>query len=172
MKIEIKKWWSTEILFTFECENNTIALTLKAAIEAGADLRGADLRGADLRDANLCDADLCDANLHGADLRGADLRGANLRGANLRGADLPTGFNICRMEFGGWSVCIEAERTHIGCQTHPNADWLKWAPDDVAHMSGGAKEYWERWGDAIKAAIRATMAGVKAVAAEAEAVTQ
>ena len=68
MKIEIKNRWSFEVIFAFECEDNTIALTLKAALNAKANLYG--------------------ANLYGADLYGADLRGANLCSADLRGADL------------------------------------------------------------------------------------
>jgi hypothetical protein len=88
MKIEIKNRWSLEVLFAFECKDNTIALTLKAALEAKADLYGANLRGANLRGANLRGANLYGADLYGANLRGANLYGANLRGANLYGADL------------------------------------------------------------------------------------
>jgi hypothetical protein len=73
MKIEIKKWIDGSILFTHECEDNSIKLTVKAALKAALSLRGADLSGADLR---------------GADLSGADLSGAVLRGAVLRGAVL------------------------------------------------------------------------------------
>ena len=88
MKIEIKNRWSLEVLFAFECKDNTIALTLKAALEAKANLRGANLRGANLYGADLYGANLRGANLYGANLRGANLRGANLYGANLRGANL------------------------------------------------------------------------------------
>ena len=108
MKIEIKSRFSLEVLFSHECEDNSVAITLVAAINAktnlygadlgsanlyGANLYGADLRCADLRCANLYgadlgSADLGSANLYGADLRCADLRCANLYGANLYGADL------------------------------------------------------------------------------------
>ena len=113
MKIEIKSRFSLEVLFSHECEDNSVAITLAAAINAktnlygadlrsanlygadlrsanlyGADLRSANLRSADLRSANLCGADLRSANLYGADLYGADLRSADLRSANLCGADL------------------------------------------------------------------------------------
>ena len=103
MKIEIKNFWNAQVLFSFECEGNTIAITLKAAVNAktnlsdadlrGAVLSGAVLRGADLSGANLSDADLSDADLSGAVLSGAVLSGAVLSGANLRravlsGADL------------------------------------------------------------------------------------
>ena len=88
MKIEIKSRFTAEVLFSAELENNSIKLTLQAAIEAKADLRGADLRDANLYGADLRGADLRDAYLRGAYLRGADLYGANLRGAYLRGADL------------------------------------------------------------------------------------
>jgi len=98
MKLSIKSRFSASILFEFEAEENSVKITLEAAVKAranlyGADLRGANLygaylRGADLRGADLRGADLYGANLYGAYLRGADLRGADLRGANLYGANL------------------------------------------------------------------------------------
>ncbi len=88
MKIEIKSRFSLEVLFSRECEDNSVAITLAAAINANADLYGADLYCADLRSANLYGADLRSANLYGADLYSADLRSANLYDANLRSADL------------------------------------------------------------------------------------
>ena len=113
MKIQILSRFTGAVLFEHEAENNTIKLTMLAALEIRADLRGANLIGADLRGANLrwanlrvadlseadlseadlrvadlSEADLRGADLSEADLRGADLRGANLRWANLREADL------------------------------------------------------------------------------------
>ena len=88
MKIEIKSRFSLQILFSHECEDNSVAITLAAAINAKANLRSADLRSADLRSADLYGANLYGANLRSADLRSADLYGANLYGANLRSADL------------------------------------------------------------------------------------
>ena len=61
MKIEIKSRFSLEILFSHECEDNSVAITLAAAINAKADLRDADLRDADLRSADLYGANLGDA---------------------------------------------------------------------------------------------------------------
>ena len=88
VKIEIKNRWNGQVIFSHDFEENTVSITVKKAIESGADLSDADLRGADLSGANLSGADLSDADLRGADLSGADLSGADLRGANLRGADL------------------------------------------------------------------------------------
>ena len=48
MKIEIKSKFTASVIFSFECENNSIKLTLKAAMEAGANLRDANLYGANL----------------------------------------------------------------------------------------------------------------------------
>lgn len=59
MKIEIKSVIG-EVLFEYDCENNTIRKTLEEAVKRDADLRGADLGDADLRDANLGDANLGD----------------------------------------------------------------------------------------------------------------
>ena len=88
MKIEIKNRWDFKVIFSYDCENNTIALTLKAAINEKTNLRSADLRSANLYGAYLYGADLRSANLYGANLYGADLRSANLYGADLYGADL------------------------------------------------------------------------------------
>ena len=61
MKIEIKSRFSLEVLFSHECEDNSVAITLAAAINAKADLHGADLRSANLGDADLYGANLGDA---------------------------------------------------------------------------------------------------------------
>ena len=88
MKVSILSRFNASLLFEYESEENSLKITLQAAVKSGANLYGADLRDADLRCANLRCADLRGANLYGADLRSADLYGANLRGANLDGADL------------------------------------------------------------------------------------
>ena len=93
VKIEIKSWFSGDVLFEYESDNATMKKAVEAAVDDNANLRDADLRdadlsGADLRDADLSGADLRDANLRDANLRDADLRDANLRDANLRDADL------------------------------------------------------------------------------------
>ena len=93
IKIEIRNRWTGNVLFEYSSDDNTIAKTVRKAVESdadlsGADLRDADLRGADLSGANLLGANLLGADLSGADLSDADLRGADLRCANLLGADL------------------------------------------------------------------------------------
>ena len=106
--------------------------------------------------------------LHGAWLRGescgvrASLRDANLRGANLRGADLRGAKDglVCRLDFGGWSICVRADHTTIGCQRRSNAEWLSWSPEspEIAAMHADAPEWWRVHGDVITAAIRCVMA--------------
>ena len=66
MKIDIKSRFDDSVLFSHECADNTIAITLSAALEAKAHLKGAYLR---------------DANLEGANLKGANLECAHLEGA-------------------------------------------------------------------------------------------
>jgi hypothetical protein len=98
MKIQIKSRWDASLLFEFEAAENSLKITLQAAVKARANLGGANLGGAylggaylggaNLRGVNLRGANLGRAYLGGADLGGADLRGANLREANLGGANL------------------------------------------------------------------------------------
>ena len=105
--IEIKNI-NGDVIFKHTAEDNTITLTVEAAVSCGvslananlswailtgADLEGANLEGADLswahlEGANLEDANLEDANLAWANLEDANLKGAILKGAKLEGADL------------------------------------------------------------------------------------
>ena len=106
-KIEIKDI-NGFVLFSHTAENNSITLTVEAAVSCGvslananlagtclavADLTGADLTGADLTGADISWADLADAVLIGAKLEDADIKGAFLEGADLNEADI-TGANI------------------------------------------------------------------------------
>jgi len=61
MKIEIKHKYKYNVLFAFECENNSIKITLEAAIKSRANLYGANLSRADLSSANLSGANLSEA---------------------------------------------------------------------------------------------------------------
>ena len=141
---------------------NLRGANLSGADLSWADLSGADLSGANLSGANLCEANLCDADLRRANLSGANLRGANLREANLREANLSGAINghVCRMDFGGWSICVREDVTSIGCKTHDNSDWLRWTHEssEIMAMELRASEWWRVHGDAIKAAIRCVMA--------------
>lgn len=68
MLIEIKNRWTGAVIFSHDCEDNTVKATLLEAIKSDANLSGADLCGAYLCGAYLRGADLCDADLSGADL--------------------------------------------------------------------------------------------------------
>jgi hypothetical protein len=99
LRIEIKSRFGGKVLFAHEQEENSMKITLEAAVKVKADLRYADLRYADLRyvilsSVDLSGADLCFADLYGAILRGTILRCAILRGATLRGVDL-SGADLC-----------------------------------------------------------------------------
>ena len=93
MKIEIKCRFSGSVLFSHDIENNTMRMTLEAAVSARANLARANLDGANLArtnldGANLVGAYLVDAYLVDANLVDANLAGANLARANLVGAKI------------------------------------------------------------------------------------
>ena len=83
-KIELKRT-NGDVIFSHECENNSVAKTIDAFRISGKefDLNDADLRNADLSGAKLRCADLSGADLSGTDLRNADLRNANLSNINV-----------------------------------------------------------------------------------------
>lgn len=71
MKIDITCRFSGKTLFSHDCEENSLKLTVEAAVRAGACLRGANLDGASLDRASLAEASLAGASLTGASLVGA-----------------------------------------------------------------------------------------------------
>ena len=146
-KIEIKSIYG-DVLFSYECEDNTIRKTVLEAVKSGADLSGAylsradlsraDLSRADLSRADLSRADLSRANLSDADLSGAYLSGANLSGANLSGAKLSgaklSGAKLSGADLSGADIkkiyctqfCIVPEGDIIG--------WKKLANGSIAKL--------------------------------------
>ena len=53
MKLSILSRFNASLLFEYESEENSLKITLQAAVKSGANLDGANLRGANLRGANL-----------------------------------------------------------------------------------------------------------------------
>jgi hypothetical protein len=93
MLIEIKNKYTNDVIFSHDCEDNTIKKTVENAVKKGANLSYANLSMANLGYANLSGANLSCANLSMANLGCANLRRANLSDANLiraylSGADL------------------------------------------------------------------------------------
>jgi uncharacterized protein YjbI with pentapeptide repeats len=138
MKIEIKSRFSGEVLFAHEAEENSIQITLKAALSVNANLCGANLYG----------ADLCGANLYGADLYGANLCGANLYGDGLTKTPLFL-YNLT------WDVTITTTFLRIGCQVHLISDWASFGDDRISEMSCSALTFWRKYKSVILALCEA-----------------
>ena len=119
MKIDIKNRYSGEVLFSHECKDNTIKITLGVAIKKNANLSDANLRNADLWNANLRNA-----NLWNADLSDADLWNANLSDANLSDA-VGNGIHIVSAQIAKYKIVFTAEFMWIGCRKHPIKTWWK-----------------------------------------------
>jgi uncharacterized protein YjbI with pentapeptide repeats len=97
MKIQIKNRFDDSVIFEHDVEENSICITVVAALAAkcslsNADLRNADLSNADLSNADLRNADLSNADLSNADLSNADLGNADLSNAYLSNADLSNAY--------------------------------------------------------------------------------
>ena len=69
MKIQIKSWVDSGIIF--ECETETLKIAIEMGIKKGIKFEYANLDGANLDGANLVRANLYGANLIGANLDGA-----------------------------------------------------------------------------------------------------
>jgi len=173
IKIEIKSWITGNVIFSLEKEENSIKITLEAAVKSGANLGGANLvdanlgganllganlgdanlGGANLKDANLRGASLWDANLRGANLRGANLGGANLGGANLKGASLwgarGNNVEIKSLHASKYDVSWSDTIVQIGCKRYEKERWLSFTDDEISAMENGALEWWNKWKDKL-----------------------
>ena len=92
MKREIKNV-DKQVLFSYDCEDNTIKKTIEEAVKQKVNLKFADfhnlyLFNINFYNANLHSADFSYAYLNYTDFRYADLSDANFRGANLRDTNL------------------------------------------------------------------------------------
>jgi len=130
MKYQIKHKISGKILF--EAETKNFKLCVELGVNKKADLRGADLRGADL---------------WGADLGEADLWGADLRGAR----------GIVAVDFYGYSLYIQLQKTKIGCEDRNNKEWLEMDFEIAKKIGCPSKEH----NAAYKKLIRAGVATLK-----------
>ena len=87
------------------------------------------------------------------------LIGADLCDADLRDAELPPGYRIASLCFGGWPVTATPTTTTIGCESHPNESWLGWSVDapEIEEMHPEAAAWWRRHREAVCAVIRDVM---------------
>ena len=128
MKLSILSRFNASLLFEYESEENSLKITLQAAVKNGADLYGANLDG---------------ANLRGANLRGANLYGANLYGANLDGEKLtkaPLQLNNLK-----WFVLISDKYLRIGCQHFTIEEWKNFDDETIVKMDSKALKFWRKW---------------------------
>jgi hypothetical protein len=118
MKIEIKSWLTKEVIWSHECEGNTIKLTVEAAVRAGVSLNYANLNNA-----NLNNAELNNAELNNAELNDAKLNNAELNYAKLNNCVGNTEQTHC-LQHGKYKLVIVGEICHGGCTTMTCAEWL------------------------------------------------
>ena len=118
MKLKITARFTGSVLFEHEAENNTIKLTLEAAVKAGANLAG--------------------AYLDGANLAGANLAGAYLDGEVINKAPI----SLLNLQ---WNVLITSRYMRIGCQRHTHKEWKEFSDIKIKSMSSTALEFWKKW---------------------------
>jgi len=157
MLIEIKSRFDSRVIFSHDCENNSIKLTVEAAVRIRANLDGVYLAGAYLDGANLARANLVRANLDGANLDGANLDGANLAGAIYGIATLTKG--ILQILGLRWSVMIFDAHIKIGCEFHSTQEWIDFDDEKIAKMDSHAAEFWKKNRELILLAAKTHQGG-------------
>ena len=93
--IDIKNWKTGEVIFSYECEDNTIKKTVEEAVKQGINLSYADLKNTDLSNANLYESNLIFTDLSNANLSYSNLNFANINNTNLSNAVLYNTYLDC-----------------------------------------------------------------------------
>jgi hypothetical protein len=143
MKIEIKSIFG-ELIFEYECENNTIKKTVEKAVKEKVSLRLANLRLANLSSANLSSSDLSSANLSSADLSSADLSSANLSSADLSSANLSLAdlYSANLPIYCKWNHSIVNNKIKIGCKSQTIEEWdLFFESDEIYETKRNTDEF-------------------------------
>jgi len=158
MKIEIKNRDTNDVIFAFDCENNTIKKTVEEAVRLKINLTEANLSRTNLRVANLSWADLSGADLVGAYLSGAYLMGAYLSRTYLSVADLRGVLGnmkeICSMQIEQYPITFTNEVLQIGCKKFTHQEWLNFDDETIFKMDGKeALLFWNKYKDFIFKAI-------------------
>lgn len=83
MKIEIKNQWNGDVIYSHECENNSMRITLLKAISEEVDVSNSNLRGCNLSDCDLRYTDFRSCDMSGVNFTRSDLRYCDLSSANL-----------------------------------------------------------------------------------------
>ncbi|HBC89559.1 MAG TPA: hypothetical protein DCZ94_21690 [Lentisphaeria bacterium] len=134
MKIEIKKWTNDEVLFSLDIENNSIKLTVEAAVKAGVSLSYANLYSANLVRANLDSANLYSANLDSANLNGAKYGDFTIKKLPIQISNI------------GYYVLIFETHMKIGCELHTHDEWKNFTNREIAEMDGKkALAFWKQY---------------------------
>ena len=119
-KIQIKSIFG-DVIFEYECENNTIKKTIEKAIKEKKSLSYSNLRGSNLSYSNLSGSDLRGSDLRGSNLRGSDLSYSDLSGSDLRGSKNKK--NAYLPIFCKWSHSILGDKIQIGCKIKTIQEW-------------------------------------------------
>ena len=150
--IEIKSRFTGDVIFSHECDGNTILITLWEGINCDANLENADLRNANLENANLIDANLENADLRNANLANAYLVDANLENADLSYADLwnadlsyAKGIDTAYMPiYCKYSLAIKGDYIRIGCKEKTVEEWDKWFESEETYETERGTEAFAR----------------------------
>jgi|GEM_PF-5715435 len=102
IKIDILRWDTGELIYSYECEENTIKITLERGVNEKIDFFRAELNWAELNGAKLNGAKLNWAKLNGAELNWAELNRAELNWAELNWAEL---------DFSSWGLSCNTLNT-------------------------------------------------------------
>ena len=147
MEIEIKSWINGAVLFSHDCENNTIKTTLELGVSLGISFNNAKLNYAKLNDAELNNAELNNAELNDAELNNAELNNAELNGAigNMK--------EVRSFQIEKYKITFTSAMLFIGCKGYSHQEWAAFSDKDISRMATGAVEFWTKWKSFIFRAI-------------------
>ena len=117
-----------------------------------ASFDGASFDGASFYRASFKDASFKDASFYGASFKDASFDGASFDGARFKDASFLKVKGLIFIQWAGFTMLIQKEKSKIGCEFRSNKEWLEMDIDKAVGLGIDAKHF-EFYRSLIRASI-------------------
>ena len=145
----IRNRFSGKIIFTLKC--GSFQLCVQAAIAWGIKLDGASFKNASFKNASFEDASFKNASFKNASFEDASFDGASFYRAsfiNVKG--------LIFIQWAGFTMLIQKEKSKIGCEFRSNKEWLEMDIDKAVGL-GIVAEHFESYRSLLRTSIEILM---------------
>ena len=131
-------------------------MCVEAAIAWGVKLDGASFDGARFYRANFDGASFKNASFKNASFYGASFDGASFYRASFKNASFLNVKGLIFIQWAGFTMLIQKEKSKIGCEFRSNKEWLEMDIDKAVGL-GIVAEHFESYRSLLRTSIEILM---------------